>query len=179
MYEYCVNTTAQWTINIMSCYWISTVEHLLDLTWFQNGDTCKWAPAHWVVMIDDGHGSLVALIRLNTCVMKDGGHNEKQSKGDRTEVSYFTCTSCACPTCDNCLVVGPAQPDPSELLHLMALRVPLHHIGCMCSSTVPPGDGDTVVTCSVVLYLQGVDWKRKCTCECLTLGSVLLMCLAS
>ncbi len=56
------------------------------------------------------------------------------------------------------MVVIPAQPDPSELLQLVALWVPLHHICCMwrCSFRLSPGDGDTVVVCSYLHIQRGV-----------------------
>ena len=63
-----------------------------------------------------------------------------------------------CPTCKNSMVVIPAQPDPSELLQLVALWVPNHHKPCMkrCSVTLSPGDGDTAIVCSYLHILRGV-----------------------
>lgn len=75
------------------------------------------------------------------------------------EVCYFTCIYCsfACPTCYNSMVVIPAQSDPSELLQLVALRVPLHHMHCVlpCSFRLSPGDGDTVIACRNLHNLKG------------------------
>lgn len=63
------------------------------------------------------------------------------------------------------MVVIPAQSDPSELLQLVALRVPLHHMSCLspCSFRLSPGDGDTVVAFSYCHNLKGLCWKRRCT----------------
>lgn len=43
---------------------------------------------------------------------------------------YFSYTS-AWPTCNNSMIVIPAQSDPFEFLQLVALRVPLHNERCM------------------------------------------------
>lgn len=53
---------------------------------------------------------------------------------------YFECTS---PTCDHSVVLLASQPDPSELLHLTTLWVPLQHVlrRQRCSFRLSPGDG--------------------------------------
>lgn len=74
------------------------------------------------------------------------------------------------------MLVIPAQPNPSELLHLVTYWVPLHHIGdrSPCSYRLCPVDGDTVLVSCDSHVLRRPGCKTTSVCKRLHLGLVLL-----